>query len=163
MIDRDQLEEERFKNVIKNCEVIDLYKYMRPDKFAALIAEKLTERIDIDINKLYKLLMKREKDSNIVIHPGIAVVSHMIKGRDKFELIIVRSRMGMFLSDDVDPIRAFFVIVASPDKQSLYLHTLMWLIQIAEETDFEEEWINAKDIDELRDIILSSWKKRKEY
>ena len=57
------------------------------------------------------------------------------------------------------PIRAFFVIVSTKDKQSLYLHTLMWLIQISEETDFEEEWTKANDIDELREIILKSWKK----
>jgi len=159
LIERDQLEENRFKNVIKNCEIIDLYKYMRPEKFALLLAERLTERIDIDIEKLYRFLTKREKDSNVVIHPGIAVVSHVIKGKDKFELIIVRSKMGIVLSDNIDPIRAFFVIVSSKDKQSLYLHTLMWLIQIAEETDFEKEWVNAKGADELRDIILKSWKK----
>jgi len=159
LIERDQLEEERFKNMIKKCEVIDLYKYMRPDKITLLLAEKLAQRIDIKFDKLYKLLRKREKDSNVVIHPGIAVVSHMIKGRDKFEIIIVRSKMGIFLADDVDPIRVFFIIVATPDKQSLYLHTLMWLIQIAEETDFEDEWIKAKDSDELREIILKSWKK----
>jgi len=158
LIERDQLEEERFKNVIKNCEIIDLYKYMKPEKFALLLAERLTKRIDINIDKLYKFLIKREKDSNVVIHPGIAVVSHVIKGKDKFELIIVRSKMGIILSDNVDPIRAFFVIVSSKDKQSLYLHTLMWLIQIAEETDFEKEWVDAKDTDELREIILKSWK-----
>ena len=67
------------------------------------------------------------------------------------------------LADDADPIHAFFVIVASPDQQSFYLHSLMWIVQITEETDFEEKWINAKDIDELRDIILSSWKKRKAF
>jgi hypothetical protein len=39
----------------------------------------------------------------------------------------------------------------------------MWIVQIAEETDFEKEWLNAKDTDELRDIILSSWEKRKMY
>ncbi|MCK5636374.1 MAG: PTS sugar transporter subunit IIA, partial [Thermoplasmatales archaeon] len=65
-------------------------------------------------------------------------------------------------SDDVDPIHAFFVVVASPDQKSFYLHSLMWIIQIAEETDFEEEWIKAKDSEKLRDIILSSWKKRKD-
>ena len=161
LIERDQLEEERFENQIKNCEVIDLYKYMRPDKLALLIAERLTKRIGIRIDKLYRFLMKREKDSNIVIHPGIAVVSHMIKGKDKFEIIIVRSRMGIILSDNIDPIRAFFVIVTTPDKKSLYLHTLMWLIQIAEETDFEEEWIKAKDDNELREIILKSWMKKR--
>ena len=159
LIERDELEEERFENVIKECEVIDLYKYMRPDKFALLLAERLTKKIDIDIDKLYTYLRKREKDSNIVIHPGIAVVTHMIKGRDKFEIIIVRSRMGIFLADDVPPFHAFFIIVATSDKQSLYLHTLMWLIQIAEQTDFEKEWKQAKNVDELRDIILKSWKK----
>jgi len=161
LIERDQLEEERFENLIKKCEVLDLYKYMRPDKFAMLMAEKLSERLNISEGKLYRLLKQREKDSNIVIHPGIAIVSHMIKGRDKFEIIIVRSKMGIFLADDVDPVHAFFIIVASPDKQSLYLHTLMWIIQIAEETDFEKEWIKAKDDEELRDIFLKSWKKRK--
>jgi mannitol/fructose-specific phosphotransferase system IIA component (Ntr-type) len=105
--------------------------------------------------------MKREKDSNIVAHPGIAIISHMIKGRDKFEIIIVRSKKGIFLFDNVNPIHAFFVIVSSPDKKSLYLHTMMWIIQIAEETDFEKEWINAKDEDELREIFLKAWKKRK--
>jgi len=95
------------------------------------------------------------------LHPGIAVFSHIIKGHDKFEIILVRSKKGIIISDDVDPIHAFFVIVASPDQKSFYLHALMWIIQIAEETDFEEEWIKAKDINELKNIILQSWKKRR--
>ena len=105
--------------------------------------------------------MKREKDSNIIVHPGIAILSHMIKGRDKFEIMLVRSKMGIFLADDTAPVHAFFIIVSSPDKKSLYLHTLMWIVQIAEEADFEEEWIKAKDKEELRDIFLKSWRKRK--
>jgi hypothetical protein len=35
----------------------------------------------------------------------------------------------------------------------------MWIVQIAEETDFEEEWIKAQDSEELKNIILQSWKK----
>ena len=163
LIERDQLEEKRFEDVIKNCEVIDLYKYILPDKLALLLAERLTKRIDINIEKLYKYLRKRERDSNVVVHPGIAVVSHIIKGKEKFELIIVRSRKGIIVSDKIDPIRAFFVIVSTKDKKSLYLHTLMWLIQIAEEIDFEEEWIKAKNVDELREIILKSWKKNRYF
>ena len=163
LIQRDQLEEEGFEKQIRKCDVIDMYKYMQPDKFALLIAEKLTKRIGIRIDKLYKILRKREKDSNVVIHPGIAVVSHMIKGRDKFEIIIVRSKMGIILSDNIDPIRAFFIIVATPDKKNLYLHTLMWLIQIAEQADFENDWIKASGNDELRDIIINAWKKKREF
>jgi hypothetical protein len=29
--------------------------------------------------------------------------------------------------------------------------------------DFDEKWLNAKDTEELKDIILSSWRKRKTY
>jgi len=161
LIERDDIEEKRFERLIKKCEIVDVYKYMRPDKFAWLIAHKLADRLGLDKDKLHSLLKKREKDSNIIVHPGIAIFSHIIKGRDKFEIILVRSKKGIILSDDADPVHAFFVIVASPDQQSFYLHSLMWIIQTAEETDFEKEWIKAKDSDELRDIILKSWKKRK--
>ncbi|PNX49026.1 MAG: hypothetical protein BV456_09265 [Thermoplasmata archaeon M8B2D] len=158
LIERDKLEEERFEKLIKECEIIDLYKYIRPDKFTMLIASKLGERLKLNPKKLYKLLLKREKDSNIAIHPGVAIVSHMIKGRDKFDMIFVRSRMGIILSDDVDPVHAFFIIVSSPDKKSFYMHSLMWIIQIATE-DFEKKWIAAKTEEGLREIILKSWKK----
>jgi len=161
LIERDDITERRFEQLIKKCEVVDVFKYMRPDKFVWLIAHKLADRLDTDKHKLYALLKKREEDSNIVLHPGIAIFSHIIKGRDKFEIILVRSKKGIIISDDVDPIHAFFVIVASPDQQSFYLHSLMWIIQIAEETDFEDEWIKAKDSKELREIILKSWRKRK--
>ena len=161
LIERDQLEEERFENLIKNCDVLDIYKYLPPDKLSMLLAEKLSEKLNLSEKKLFRLLMEREKDSNIIIHPGIAIVSHMIKGRDKFEIIIIRSKKGMFLADDVDPVHAFFIIIASQDMKSLYLHTMMWIIQIAEEADFEKEWINAKDIEELRDIFLMAFRKRK--
>jgi len=160
IIERDDLEEQRFENLIKKCEVIDLYKYLPPDELARIIAEKLANRLGTNKEKLYGLIMKREKDSNVVVHPGIAIVSHIIKGRDKFEMLLVRSRKGIILSDDVDPIYAFFVIVASPDQKNFYLHSLMWVVQIAEETDFETEWIIAKDDEELKNIILVAWKKR---
>jgi len=39
----------------------------------------------------------------------------------------------------------------------------MWIVQIADETDFKDEWINAKDSEGIRDIILSSWKKRRTF
>ena len=161
IIERDNLGEQRFENLIKKCEVIDLYKYLPPDKLAQVIADKLANRLGTDENKLYSLIMKREKDSNVVISPGIAIVSHIIKGRDKFEMLLVRSRKGIILSDDVDPIHAFFVIVVSPDQKNFYLHSLMWVVQIAEETDFETEWLIAKDDEELKNIIMAAWKKRK--
>jgi mannitol/fructose-specific phosphotransferase system IIA component (Ntr-type) len=107
--------------------------------------------------------MRREKDSNVMIHPGIAILSNIIDGRDKFEIILVRSKKGIILFDDTSPFHAFFVVVATSEQQNFYMHSLMWMVQMAEGIDFEKEWLNAKDTDELHDLILSSWRKRKIY
>ena len=161
LIERDGITEERFKKIIKECEIIDVYKYARPDKFLMKIAEELSVKIGIKTEKLYKLLKKRSSDSNIAVHPGVAIISHMIKGKEKFAILVVRSKIGLFLSDTVDPVHAFFVIVSSPDKKNLYLHTLMWIIQATSTSDFDKKWVEAKDVEKLRKIILESWEDRK--
>jgi mannitol/fructose-specific phosphotransferase system IIA component (Ntr-type) len=107
--------------------------------------------------------MTKEKDSNVMIHPGIAILSNIIDGRDKFEIILVRSKNGIILSDNAPPVHAFFIVVSTSEQQSFYMHSLMWIVQITEETNFEKEWLNAKNSKELREIILSSWRKRKRY
>ena len=43
-------------------EIIDVFKYERPDKFAWLIANKLADRLEINKNELYILLKNRKKD-----------------------------------------------------------------------------------------------------
>jgi len=163
LIERDGIIEKRFEEIIKKCEIIDVDKILHPEELAHLISHRLSEKLNIDEEKLYKILRRKERDSNIIVHPGIAILSHIIKGRDKFEILLIRSKKGLIISDDADPINAFVVIVASPDLQNYYHHSLMWIVQIAEEIDFKEEWINAKDSEEIRDIILSSWNKRKTF
>ncbi|MBN2603881.1 MAG: amino acid permease [Candidatus Thermoplasmatota archaeon] len=163
LIERDNITEKRFEEILKKCEIVDVFKYGRPDRFTWLVANKLAKKLDIDKDELHALLKNRGKDSNIMVHPGIAIFSHIIKGRNKFEIILIRSKKGIIVSENASPIHAFFVVVATPEQKNFYMHSLMWIVQIAEETDFEDEWINAKDVDELREIILSSWRKRKEY
>jgi mannitol/fructose-specific phosphotransferase system IIA component (Ntr-type) len=89
----------------------------------------------------------------------MAIVTLPIVGRHKFEIELVRSKKGVIFDKDIPSIHAAFIIVHSPDEDNFYYHSLMWMVQIAEKTDFEEEWLHAKDSDELRDIILHSWRK----
>ncbi|HEC75701.1 MAG TPA: amino acid permease [Thermoplasmatales archaeon] len=161
LIERDDVTEKRFEEMIKKCLILDLEKMLSPDEFTKLLAHKLAEEIDVDEEELYKSFMKREKDSNIVVYPGIAILSLIIKGRNKFDVILVRSKKGIIFSDNIPPVHAFFVIVSSSDEQSFYFHSLMWIVQISEDIDFEERWLNAKNRKELRNIILSSWEKLK--
>ncbi len=160
LIERDNIIESRFEQNIKNCTVLDLKYFVPPEEFAEKVAKPLARRLNMNEGELYKRLMRRERDSNIIVRPGFAVISFHIKGRNKFDIELVRTKRGARFSDEFPPVRAAFIVVSSPDEQNFYLHSLMWMVQIAEMVDFEEEWINAKDSKELRDIILESWRKR---
>ena len=94
-----------------------------------------------------------------MVRPGYAIISFHIKGRKKFEIALVRTKRGARFSDKLPTVHAAFIIVSSSDMQSFYLHSLMWMVQIEEEADFEKEWKKAKSDEELRQVILSSWKK----
>jgi mannitol/fructose-specific phosphotransferase system IIA component (Ntr-type) len=163
LIERDDITEKRFEQKIKKCEIIDIHKILHPEELAHLISHKLSEKLNTDEEKLYKILRRKERDSNMIVHPGIAILSHTIKGRDKYEILLIRSKKGLLISDDIDPINAFVIIVTSPDLRNFYHHSIMWFVQIADKTDFKDEWVNAKDIEEIREIIISSWKKRKTF
>lgn len=159
LIERDEITEERFEKMIKNCLVLDLDKMLPPAEFTKLLAHKLAKEIDADEEELYKSFLKREKGSNIVVYPGIAILSLIIKGRNKFDIVLVRSKKGIIFSENIPPVHALFVIVSSSDQQNFYFHSLMWMVQISEEENFKEKWLNARDSKELRSIVLSSWKK----
>ena len=160
LISRDDVTEKRFKEAIQHAEVIDLYKYLAPDMFARVLAQKLSEKINVKEEKLYNQIKKHQKGSHVLIHPGIAIFSHVVRKKDTFEIFIIRSKKGMMISPDIDPIHAFFAIVSSKDQKSFHLHSLMWYIQIAENIDFEKEWMEAKTSDDIKNIILESWKRR---
>jgi len=160
LIERDNITETRFEDKIKDCVVLDLKHFVAPEEFAEKVAKPLAKRLNINEAELFKQLIKREKRSSIMVRPGYAIISFHIKGRKKFEIALVRTKRGARFSDKLPPVHAAFIIVSSSDKQNFYLHSLMWMVQIEEEADFEKGWKKAKSDEELRQVILSSLKKR---
>ena len=160
LIDRDEIEEHRFEHILESCEILDLEKLYDPDEFAHLIAHNLSKRLSIDEKVLNQLLKRKSCDKNVVLHSNIAIFSHKIKGVDRFDILVVRTKKGLIVSKDIDPIHASFVVIASNDQYNFYLHSLMWIVQLAEQCDFNISWNKAVDTNELRSILLKGWKKR---
>jgi hypothetical protein len=159
LIERDAIEEKHFEQLLKTSEIIDLEKLLDPSKFAELIAHRLSTRLSVGEKRLYQLL-KKKSDANVILHPGLAIFSHEIQGDDIFEILVVRTKKGLVVSNEIDPVHASFIVIASPNQRSFYLHSLMWIVQMAEKCDFDEAWINAKDVHDLRLILLNAWQKR---
>ncbi|UCE72898.1 MAG: amino acid permease, partial [Methanomassiliicoccales archaeon] len=160
LIERDDITEARFQKKLMDPVVLDLDYFVPPQEFAEKVAEPLSKRLNVERDEIFSWLFHRERDSNIIVRKGFAVISFHIKGRKKFEIALVRTKRGALFMEGVAPVNAAFIVVSSADEQNFYLHSLMWLVQIAEITDFENEWLKAKNSDEIRDIVVSSWKNR---
>jgi len=159
LIENDELSEKRFMQKLKDCIVLDLADSTPLNEIYKKAATELLKDTEVKPSELYKELMQREKMGHIIGKPGYAIIFSPVPGKGKFKIVLVRTKKSVKYSNEFPPSRAFFIVVASPDIQNFYLRSLMWLVQIAEKKDFDNEWISAKDTDELRQNILSLWKK----
>jgi mannitol/fructose-specific phosphotransferase system IIA component (Ntr-type) len=158
LIERDNITEARFEMKLSNAMVLDLDYFVPPDEFAHKVAEPISKRLNVEEDEVFSWLIHREKDSNIIVRKGFALISFHIQGRKKFEIALVRTKRGAMFSEEFAPVNAAFILVSSADEENFYLHSLMWLVELCEMIDFKEQWLNAKSKDEIREIVHDSWK-----
>ena len=53
-----------------------------------------------------------------------------------------------------------FFLAGSQDERNYHLRALMAIAQIAQEKDFENRWLTARDTEAIRNLILLSARKR---
>lgn len=157
VIKRDNCSENRFENMLKRCTILDLDHFVAPEEFSEHVSKTLARKLKMDQKKLYKQLLDIEKDSNIVVGSGLAVITFQIKRKEAFEVILVRTKKGAQFKKGEDPVHAAFIVVSSPDEQPFYYQSLMWMLQISESTGFKENWMAAKTKRELRRIIINAF------
>lgn len=160
--ERDNIILDRFDHIIEKCEILDLSGSMGIEEFLKLVSDKLSPRLAIKSEKLFELFVQREKESTTVLHPGIAFPHVIIKGTHKFEILLARCKEGIDFPGAISPVQIVFVLAASGDERNFYLRALMAIAQIIQQPDFEKGWLNARTLEELRDIILLAERKRAE-
>jgi len=160
VIERDEIIEDRFDRLIKECKVLDLEGSPPINDVFRTLSEILSERLDLDRELLFSLFQEREKQSCTVIKPGLAIPHIIISGKNKFDILLVRSREGIFFSCAEEKVQTMFVLVGTVDHRNYHLRALMSIAQIVQEPDFNRKWMKARDTRELKDVILLSQRKR---
>ncbi len=164
IVERDEIVEDRFDRLIRRCEVLDYdpaatEKFMAEDMFK-IVANVLSRRLQIDEKTLFNLFMKRERQSSTVVAPGLALPHVVVKGSGKFDILIVRCRKGIVFPDTQELVYTMFVLVGSSDERNFHLRALAAIAQIAQDKDFDKNWLKARNIEELKHIILLAERKR---
>ena len=160
--DRDNIIEDRFDELVENSEIIDIGRQLTHIEFFTIVAEKLAKRLNVDEKQLLDSLASRERESTTQIRPGLAIPHIAVDGENKFELLIARCEAGIDFSETLPPVYAAFVLIGSRDERNFHLRALSAIAQIVQDENFDKDWLRAKSIDELRDIILLAKRRRQQ-
>lgn len=158
--ERDKIQKDRFDELIEKSHILDLKKKPDLQEFFRLTAEKLSRPLGISKERLYQLLIEREKESTTAINPDIAIPHIIIEGEKHFDILLARCKEGINFGEDISGIKAVFVLVGTRDQRNFHLRALASIAQIISAKDFMTRWMRAKNIENLRDIVLLGERRR---
>jgi basic amino acid/polyamine antiporter, APA family len=158
--ERDEIIEDRFDHLIKDCVILDVPGSPDMNDLIPEIAEKFSQRWPVSKQKLIDGLKEREKQSSTIIRPGLAIPHFIVPGGKCFDIMPVRCKEGIRFSGANAPVHTLFVLIGSLDERSYHLRALMAIASLVQETDFEKRWMAARSVEDLRDVILLSNRKR---
>lgn len=158
--DRENIIEDRFDELIKNCKILEFTEKMNKFEFFKEISKELEDDLDILEEEIYHKFREREQVSNTNIHTHIAIPHIIIEGKNKFDIMLARNKAGINWAEDQEPVYTVFVLIGTMDERNYHLRALMAIAQIVQEKDFMLKWLTAGDVEHLRSSILLSNRKR---
>jgi amino acid transporter len=160
LIERDNIIEDRFDRLIRQCEILDIKGKESAEKIFRQASSILAKRLDTDEFVLFEKFLHREAETSTVVEPGLAIPHIIVEGERKFDIILVRAYEGIFFPHTQEPVQIMFILAGSRDERNYHLRALMAIAQIVQEKNFKQRWLTARDIDAIRNLILLSTRKR---
>jgi len=162
LMERDEIIEDRFDQLIRVCEILDIRGERRSEEVFREVSDILAGRLGMDEYVLFEKFLHREAEGGTVVQPGFAIPHIVVEGENKFDILLVRARDGIVFPQVSEPVRIMFVLAGSKDERNYHLRALMAIAQIAQEKLFEQRWLAARDAEAIRNLLLLSTRKRDE-
>jgi APA family basic amino acid/polyamine antiporter len=158
--ERDEISTDRFDHVIEKSVVLDVDMPVRMEDLFQLAADRMAERLDLEPDELYDLLVERERESTTVLGAHLAVPHIIVAGEHEFDILLARCRPGVKFPGVDERVHAIFVLAGSRDERPFHLRSLAAIAQIVQDPHFEQRWMRARRKEDIRDIILLGKRRR---
>jgi len=159
VIQRDKVTEDRFHKMIEDSNILDIEKPHDMEYFFKKVSEDLAKDLNMHSQELVEKFIEREKESSTVLRKGLAVPHIVVKGKNIFKIMLVRARSGIIFPGD-KLAHIIFILIGSQDERNLHLKVLAAIAQITEGAGFDKKWFEARNTDELRNIVLLAERRR---
>ncbi len=157
---RDEIVLDNFDDVVSQALVVDVEDEVDQEYLFDHIAGLLENRIKTDKDKIFSLLKEREELSSTAIIPTVAIPHIILDGENVFDLVLIRSKKGIYFTENAQSVNAIFVIIGTQDKRRLHLQALAAIAQVIQGENFDQRWLDAKNDNLLKDIFLLSERRR---
>ncbi len=153
MTGKDQVETDRFEDLVLSCEIIDYDRNNDLKKLFATASEHLQyeQMSKSDINKK---LIAREESSSTALSPYFAIPHIVVEGENIFKMLIVRSKKGIKFNDQMSEVHSIFFLAGSQDQRHFHLVVISSLAQIVQNPAFEKNWLEVDGADDIRKLII---------
>jgi mannitol/fructose-specific phosphotransferase system IIA component (Ntr-type) len=158
--ERDEIVKDRFDHLIEDCPVLDCDEAMTADVFFRRAADTMASRLHVSSEELNQLFLTREKESTTVLNPDLAIPHIVIDGEHEFDILLARSKRGIYFSETAPAVHTVFLLVGTKDERPFHLRALAAIAQIVQDPHFEEKWERAKSVEALRDLVLLGKRRR---
>ncbi|MBA7534606.1 hypothetical protein ES705_26855 [subsurface metagenome] len=159
VIQRDEIEVDRFHRLIEESMLLDIEEPLKMEDFFKEISDILSKDLNLRSEELFKKFVEREKLTSTVVRDGLAIPHIIVPKKDYFKIVLVRAKTGVIFPDD-KLVHIAFVLVGSSGERSLHLKDLAAIAQITQNPEFDKKWIEARNKEELRNIILLAERNR---
>ncbi len=152
--EKDTVVLDRFDKLIQTCPILDFEESITLTEFFDKVAKVLSKRLNIEHNRICRLLWVRERESSTVIIPGLAIPHLIVPGKKIFDIVLARCNKGIIFNEESSPVTRVFILIGTRDERNFHLKALAAIAQIAQDKEFDWKWSKARNIEELRKIIL---------
>jgi basic amino acid/polyamine antiporter, APA family len=157
---RDNIQMDRFDNIIESCPILDIKGTIDKRDFFKQVSDTICNSLGKSCDYFLERVLEREEESSTVLTENLAIPHIIIEGEKKFNILLARCIDGIYFSEQAPKVQIVFVITGTRDERTFHLRALASIAQIVQNPNFEKKWLQAKNKEELRDLILLGDRKR---
>ncbi len=160
LILRDEIEQDGFDDLVKRAPILD---WDSPCSFGEMLertADLIVGETGMERKGIIEGYVKRQEEANTAVSPFLAIPHIVTEGEKGMFLIIIRSRGGIFFTEEQSAVKAVFLLGGTADNRNLHLKALASIATIAGTESFNRRWLEAANETELKNLLLLNERKR---
>ena len=158
VVERDGLIKDRFYTLVENSRVLDIEGPVKMEDFFQEVSDILGEELNINPREIFEKFVEREKESSTALGKGLAIPHIIIEGGDSDTMLMVRAKAGVIFPRD-EVVHIIFILLGFPGERILHLKLLAAIAETIQDLYFRHRWSRAKNIEELKNIVLLTERK----